>query len=227
MSTEKRLQDEDPKQHLIFLVNGCAYFRMGLDLLMKEAGYRIRIVPINQPEDILACPVGQYESRLLIVSLPSEPVRAARGQVFLWRLEVLRSRGMSVGSLLCLLDGERERWASSLLGYRWLPLDEGVGVMQTIIFSVLNSPKGDASLPVVRNCRLSWRQQYILDATLAGLSVRLISEALNISESAVFSARTALMKKMGLNNRLELMSLAGSGFIKEGLGIDNVEQTYT
>ena len=207
MSPEEPLQETGQKMHLIFLVNGCTYFRLGLESLMERNGGRVRIVPINQPEDILAWPVEQYERRLLFVLLPLGPVRAARGLFFLWQLEVLRSRGMSVGSLLCLLDGDRERWASPRAGYRWIPSGEGVSAVQKTLLGVLNSPKMEASLPVVRNRRLSWRQQYILDATLAGLSVQFISEALNISGLAVFAARTALMMKIGLNNRLALMSL--------------------
>ncbi|ECY5825956.1 hypothetical protein XG19_004662 [Salmonella enterica subsp. enterica serovar Gaminara] len=43
-------------------------------------------------------------------------------------------------------------------------------------------------------------------------SVEEMNQGGEISELAVFSARTALMTKMGLNNRLELMSLVGHDF---------------
>ncbi|EAX4124286.1 helix-turn-helix transcriptional regulator [Salmonella enterica subsp. enterica serovar Rubislaw] len=211
MGTAECLQDAAPKPHLIFLVNGCTYLRQGLEFLMAEAGCQSLILPVTEPEEILAWPVSRYGRRLVLVSLPPEPVQAARGRFFLWRLEVLRMQGVRTGPLLCLLDGDRGRWNTQLAGYRWLPSGEGLSAVQKILPGLLNSPKMMAPLPVIRNCRLSRRQQYILRETLAGGTVKAMAEELEISELAVFSARTALMTKMGLNNRLELMSLAGTG----------------
>lgn len=45
--------------------------------------------------------------------------------------------------------------------------------------------------------RKSSRQKYILEATLAGRTVKSMAEVLGVDDQAVFAARTALITKMG------------------------------
>ncbi|WP_080095930.1 helix-turn-helix transcriptional regulator [Salmonella enterica] len=207
MNTKMAVND---KEKLIFLVNACGYLRYGLASLMADIDSQFRIISVSHPEDMLVYPFRHYDRPLIMVFLPQEPRAAARGRVFLWRLEMLRLQKQFPVTLSCLLDGDRERWSVLLAGYRWLPCDGDMVNVRETLLDILNTP-GSAVLPRVNlnRCRLSSRQQHILDETLAGRSVRDIAAHLEISERAVFSARAALIMKIGLNNRMELMSLAG------------------
>ncbi|EHM1373178.1 hypothetical protein KFS96_004014 [Salmonella enterica] len=52
----------------------------------------------------------------------------------------------------------------------------------------------------------------IKDDAIARIKVPLQISVRTVNELAVFAARTALIAKMGLNDRLELMSLVGHDF---------------
>ncbi|EDX5597966.1 helix-turn-helix transcriptional regulator [Salmonella enterica subsp. enterica serovar Saintpaul] len=156
-------------------------------------------------------------SALLSLSGPSAGLQAGSLGVITFHiladLARIRNPRMLNALEMHLVQGwtrDRERWSVLLAGYRWLPCDGDMVNVRETLLDILNTP-GSAVLPRVNlnRCRLSSRQQHILDETLAGRSVRDIAAHLEISERAVFSARAALIMKIGLNNRMELMSLAG------------------
>lgn len=192
------------KQHLIFLVSPCEYLHRGLESLMSDSP--VRIIRVSRPEEITAHPVSSADNRLVLVSLPSMLSTAGAGWMFLWRLSVLRSQGAIPGRLSCLLMGDRKRWDDPAGGYDWLPCRDVLSVRETLL-RILEWPERPVRLPLP----LSPRQREILDGTLAKKTVSQIARELGVTDRAVFASRRALMTKMGLRNRMELMGLAGPG----------------
>ncbi|EBY2617314.1 DNA-binding response regulator [Salmonella enterica subsp. enterica serovar Newport] len=210
MNTKMAVNDNDndnDKEKLIFLVSQCSYLLHGLSSLMTETDARVSIIPVSHPEEILSYPEGLYKRRLIVVSLPTVPVQSAKGRVFLWRLDIMRMQGRLSGPVHCVLIGDREKWHSCVPAHRWLPKENGPA-MQDILLRTLLSP-GWSSVPA-RPRYLTYRQECILEATLAGNTVQEIAEKLNLTERAVFASRSALIERMGLNNRMELMALCKS-----------------
>lgn len=204
MNTKMAVNDDNDKEKLIFLVSQCSYLLHGLSSLMTETDDRVSVIPVSHPEEILSYPEGRYKRRLIVVSLPTAPVQSAKGRVFLWRLDIMRMQGRLSGPVHCVLTGDREKWHSCVPAYRWLPKENGPAT-QDILLRTLLSP-GWSSVPA-RPRHLTHRQECILEATLAGNTVQEIAEKLNLAEKAVFASRSALIERMGLNNRMELMSL--------------------
>lgn len=203
MNTKMAVNDNE---NLIFLVSQCSYLLYGVSSLMTETDCRVSVIPVSHPEEILSYPEGRYKRRLIVVSLPSAPVQSAKGRVFLWRLGIMRIQGRLSGPIHCVLTGDRERWHSCVPAYRWLPKENGPAT-QDILLRALMTP-GWSYVPV-RPRHLTLRQACILEATLAGCTVQEIAEKLNLTERAVFSARSAMISRIGLNNRIELMGLMG------------------
>ncbi|EDJ0842876.1 hypothetical protein GEY90_22855 [Salmonella enterica subsp. enterica] len=166
----------------------------------------VRIIRVSRPEEITAHPVSSADNRLVLVSLPSMLSTAGAGWMFLWRLSVLRSQGAIPGRLSCLLMGDRKRWDDPAGGYDWLPCRDVLSVRETLL-RILEWPERPVRLPLP----LSPRQREILDGTLAKKTVSQIARELGVTDRAVFASRRALMTKMGLRNRMELMGLAGPG----------------
>ncbi|HAG3364620.1 TPA: response regulator transcription factor [Salmonella enterica] len=203
MNTKMVVNDDE---NLIFLVSQCSYLLYGLSSLMTETDCRVSVIPVSHPEEILSYPEGRYKRRLIVVSLPTAPVQSAKGRVFLWRLDIMRMQGRLSGPIHCVLTGDREKWHSCVPAYRWLPKESGPAT-QDILFRALMSP-GWSTVPA-RPRHLTHRQECILKDTLAGNTVQEIAEKLNLTERAVFSARSAMISRIGLNNRIELMGLTG------------------
>ncbi|CAD6107169.1 helix-turn-helix transcriptional regulator [Escherichia coli] len=198
------------KQHLIFLVSSCEYLHRGLESLMS--GSPARIIRVSRPEEIRAYPVSPADNRVVLVSLPSVLSAAVVGRVFLWRLGVLRSQGVIPGRLSCLLVGRRERWDDPAGGYDWLHSGDVQSVRKALL-RVLECPECAERVrrPEQLTLPLSPRQQAILEGTLAKKRVSQIARELGVTDRAILASRRALMMKMGLRNRMELMGLAGPG----------------
>ncbi|EMX8376850.1 helix-turn-helix transcriptional regulator [Salmonella enterica] len=196
------------KQHLIFLVSACEYMHRGLESLMSDSP--ARVIRVSRPEEILAYPVSPADNRVILVSLPSVLSAAVAGRVFLWRLGVLRSQGAIPGRLSCLLVGDRERWDDLSGGYDWLPCRDVLSVREMLL-RVLEWPvrAGCVPWPVRLVLPLSPRQQAILDGILSRKTVSQIARELGVTDRAILASRRALMTKMGLRNRMDLMGLAG------------------
>ncbi|EBL9938825.1 hypothetical protein DO481_22370 [Salmonella enterica] len=192
------------KQHLIFLVSTCEYMLRGLESLMSDSS--ARIIRVSRPEEILAYPVSPADNRVVLVSLPSVLSAAVAGRVFLWRLSVLRSLGAIPGRLSCLLVGDRERWDDPSGGYDWLPCRNVLSVRETLL-RVLEWP--ERAGPVRLVLPLTSRQRAILEGTLARKTVSQMARELGVTDRVILASRRALMTKMGLRNRMELMGVTG------------------
>lgn len=133
---------------------------------------------------------------------------AAIGRFFLWRWAIL-NLNVKVGDIPCLLFSDNIEDCE--LGAYRLPQNLSLPTLSTYIIDALIKPSLFIR-PPSRVFKLTERQLHILERTLAGDSISRIADRLAIGKGAVFASRTALIQKMGLRNRLELMSLAGKFF---------------
>ncbi|EBF0843295.1 hypothetical protein LN994_003991 [Salmonella enterica] len=192
--------------HQIFLVSPCHYLLAGLEAVMKTVP--VKVMPVSRPEEIQSAPGSHRKTRLVLVSVPvREPKTAARASLFLWRLMCLQAAGYLVDLPVLLL--------SDMPGGSYPQLSERTPPerLRHTLTEAVTRPGNLPGMNRSRHCELSALQQKILMASLAGLSVEEMALALNISRRGVFTGRTALMNKLGLRNRLGLMSLVAADFI--------------
>lgn len=85
-------------------------------------------------------------------------------------------------------------------GFRWRTvIMNGNASVRTDTSPGTCAPRWPIRLSPAGHCywRKSSRQKYILEATLAGRTVKSMAEVLGVDDQAVFAARTALITKMG------------------------------
>lgn len=190
----------------IFFFSRCNFMQTGVREMMMNAPVPVQVIPVTQPEEILSLRQARGNQLILVSSSPPrDPVSSARGSLFLWRLMCLQSTGYLKGIPVLLLNDNPGGRYPSVSGH--MSID---ALCHTLTTSVTQS--GYVRVFQPRQCRLSVLQKKILDASLAGGSVEEIARKLNISQREVFSGRTALLGKLGLRNRLELMSLVAEDF---------------
>ncbi|EGO0706241.1 hypothetical protein ITK37_004642 [Salmonella enterica] len=189
----------------IFFMTPCNFMHAGLVALMHTASLPVQVCRISRPEEIKG---GLQESgrRLILVSIPgNEPRVAALAEMFLWRLDVLQTSGLIPNLPCVLLSNDFSR------AYRCLPERMPVEKLREALSEILLHPdKEMRNLFQQKGKReLSPLQKKILAGTLAGESVGEMAERLEIAERGIFAGRAALIRKLGLKNRLGLMALLG------------------
>lgn len=192
--------------HQIFLVSSCHYLQRGIKLIMKTAPVAVQVITVSSPEEILTVPRTDG-NRMVLVSVPAQDVvTASRASLFLWRLMCLQSTGQFPNISVLLL--------SDRTGGRYPRLSERLSPdrLRYALTTAISQP-GNARIFQPRQCHLSVLQRKILMASLAGLQVDEMARELNISRRGVFAGRTALLHKLGLRNRLELVGLMAADFI--------------
>ncbi|EFM0751981.1 hypothetical protein HIX98_004152 [Salmonella enterica subsp. enterica serovar Bredeney] len=143
-------------------------------------------------------------NRVIVVVLTArEPAVSVPGRIFLWRRALQQMAGLSDHALCLVLSDETSEKYRAAWRLHWpLPLPS----LTSLLIRALEHP----DLFVSRQAEartLTPMQKEILDATLAGESVRATAARLVVNPRTVFSCRAALIRKLGLRNRMELMCL--------------------
>ncbi|EBR0846212.1 helix-turn-helix domain-containing protein [Salmonella enterica] len=193
--------------HQLFVVSGCSYMLTGLREALADEP--VQVVPVKTPEEILQYPSRRGKRVILVFAPKREPVAAARSMVFLWRWVKAAGKG---NRLPVLLMSDIRQYLS-LYGACSLAEHLPVSGLRAAVLDAFQRT-GNAGVPAVKvSPSLSKRQYQVLLATLAGVSVPDTARMLDISESMVFSARSGVIDKLGLRNRVVLMSLSLKDFI--------------
>ncbi|ECK3336750.1 helix-turn-helix transcriptional regulator [Salmonella enterica] len=197
----------------LFLVSSCGFTRAGLEALSRDWKMPTEVLSIRHPGQILSAPPVSG-NRLVLVSVPAESVaEAARGMLFWRQMELMRlepAGAVFLRDVPCVLLGER---SGRVLpeGSLWLspaipPAQLGVYLQQILRNAYL-------MVPECRNrnqLHLSQQQRAVMAACMSGEAVRETAVRLGLSTHAVNCSRYTVMQRLGLRNRLELMSLSGS-----------------
>lgn len=192
--------------HQIFFFSPCHYMQRGIKEAMKIAPVSVQVLTVNSPEEILSAPQTDG-NRIVLISAPAKnPAIASRASLFLWKLIRLKSTGQFLDISVLLLS-DRVRGKYSRLSEHLSPERLSYALTMAV------TQPGNALIFQPRQCHLSPLQQKILVASLAGLQVDEMAKVLNISQRGVFAGRNALLNKLGLRNRLELMGLMATDFI--------------
>lgn len=193
--------------HQLFVVTGCQFTLNGLDWLMKEGNLPVKVIQVRTPEDVLATPPEGGNRAVLIVMPTGAPVVRAECRLFLWRWALLRPVSL-VGTTPCiLLSGTHEGGVAGMYSLsRHLPL----WALSSQLSLVLNHP-----FNYVWTCSrirpLTAMQRVVLEATMRGEPVSVTAMHMGVEARSVFACRTALIRKLGLRNRMELMCLSRGG----------------
>ncbi|WP_079964701.1 helix-turn-helix transcriptional regulator [Salmonella enterica] len=189
--------------HQLFVVTSCNYTVAGFEALMAERHLSVRIIPVLTPEEVRITP-PEGGKRIIVVVLPArEPAVSVPGRVFLWRRALHQMAGISDHALcLVLSDKTPEKYRAD-----WrLHWPQPVTSLASLLIRALKHPDWFVSHQA-EAWMLTPIQKEILDATLAGESVRATAARLFVNPQKVFSCRAALIRKLGLRNRMELMCL--------------------
>ncbi|EAA1210244.1 hypothetical protein JRK18_003821 [Salmonella enterica] len=189
--------------HRLFVVTDCQFTLMGLEWLMKEADKAIKVIQVRKPEDVLTSPEGEGNRAVLIVMPVGSPAIRASGRLFLWRWALWRPVSQT-GITPCLLLCDKQE--SNVTGAYPLSRQLSLPTLSAQLLAILNYPAF-----YVRTCSrvrpLTAIQRVVLEATITGERVSVTAARLGVTERSVFSCRTALIHKIGLRNRMELMCL--------------------
>lgn len=200
---------KEREMHQLFVFSGCTYLHLGLCEAL--AGDDVQVIRVKTAEEVLEYPQGTG-NRLLLVDAPKrEPIVAARGKVFLWRWATLGGRQRDFPVLMYSDIGQGQ--GLDVYGVCSLSEQLPVSGLRAAILNAFKWPerfrrKARGVVP-----ELSVRQHQVLFATLAGLSVPTTARMLDANERLVLSTRTAVIDKLGLKNRVVLMSLKLKDFI--------------
>ncbi|HGB4478638.1 TPA: LuxR C-terminal-related transcriptional regulator [Salmonella enterica] len=189
--------------HQLFVVTSCNYTVAGFKALMAERRLPVRIIPALTPEEVRMTP-SEGGNRVIVVVLPArEPTVSVPGRIFLWRRALQQMAGISDHALCLVLSDETPENYRAACRLHWpLPLPS----LTTLLIRALEHPYLFVSREAETRT-LTPMQKEILDATLAGESVRATAARLVVNPRKVFSSRAALIRKLGLRNRMELMCL--------------------
>ncbi|ECO1040173.1 helix-turn-helix transcriptional regulator [Salmonella enterica subsp. enterica serovar Newport] len=194
--------------HQIVVVTQCRYTLLGLKALMAQSAVPAEIIQVSRPEAVTRGSWSVNYSRLLLVDISGTPKEIARSRVFLWRWLGLCTRGLTEAMPWLLLENDRGKGRHHSLTSR-----QSVTQLVAKISEVLLHPERRCSCPGAEyRGGLSDLQSEILNRTLAGDSVYEIAAALAVTRQSVFASRSALIEKLGLRNRMELMSLTMEDF---------------
>lgn len=189
--------------HQLFVVTPCNYTVAGFKALMAERRLPVRIIPALTPEDVRMTPPEGGNRVIVVVLTAREPAVSVPGRIFLWRRALQQMAGLSDHALCLVLSDETSEKYRAAWRLHWpLPLPS----LTSLLIRALEHP----DLFVSRQAEartLTPMQKEILDATLAGESVRATAARLVVNPRTVFSCRAALIRKLGLRNRMELMCL--------------------
>ncbi|ECE5745836.1 hypothetical protein DK749_24940 [Salmonella enterica subsp. salamae] len=192
--------------HQIFLVSPCHYMQRGIREVMATAPVSVQVLTVSCPEDILS--VSRTDgNRMVLVLVPvQDAVTASRASLFLWRMTCLQSEGRMPDISVLLL--------SDRTGGRYPRLSERLSP-ESLRYALTTAVTQPGNTRIFRpgQCHLSVLQRKILLASLAGLEVDEMARTLNVSRRGVLAGRSALIQKLGLRNRLELMGLMAADFI--------------
>ncbi|HDC1420168.1 TPA: hypothetical protein O7U53_004134 [Salmonella enterica] len=190
--------------HQLFVVTDCQFTLMGLEWLMKEADKSVKVIRVRNPEDVLTVPKEEGNRAVLIVMALGSPVIRASGRIFLWRWALWRPVSQT-GMIPCLLLCDKHE--SIITGAYPLSRQLSLPTLSAQLLVILNHPAF-----YVRTCSrvrpLTTMQRVVLEATIAGESVSVTAARLGVADRSVFACRTALIQKLGLRNRMELMCLS-------------------
>ncbi|ECZ0740558.1 TPA: hypothetical protein G8O00_000951 [Salmonella enterica] len=193
--------------HQLFVFSGCTYLHLGLCEAL--AGDDVQVIRVKTAEEVLEYPEGTG-NRLLLVDAPKrEPIVAARGKVFLWRWASIGGRHRNFPVLMYSDIGQ----GMAVYGAYSLSEQLSVSGLRAAILNAFKWPERFRRTACGGVPELSVRQHQVLFATLAGLSVRTTARMLDVHERLVLSTRTAVIDKLGLKNRVVLMSLNLKDFI--------------
>ncbi|EHY0218379.1 hypothetical protein RJK31_004431 [Salmonella enterica] len=189
--------------HQLFVVTACRFTLTGLEQLMKETGLPVRVSRVRTPEDVLATPHEDGNRVVLVVMPRGAPAHRASCRLFLWRWALCRPASQT-GAIPCLLlCDKQEGWVT---GVHLLSRQQPLPTLSAQLSVVLNHP----AFYVRSGSRaraLTSIQLVVLEATMRGEPVQVTAARLGVPSRSVFACRTALIHKLGLRNRIELMCL--------------------
>ncbi|EDD5390507.1 hypothetical protein BSW63_22905 [Salmonella enterica subsp. enterica serovar Enteritidis] len=189
--------------HTIFIVTNCNYMQAGLVTLMSSAQFPVSVRRISKPEDVLIKLDPEARSLILVPMFRRNPKVQARAELFLWKKELLQHKGV-IPQIPCLILGDCWKHGYQVIS-EYLTMER----IQKKLSEILAHPETAMSNRPLKKTsyRLSPLQEEILSGMREGKTVAEIAEKLNVSSGCVFSGRASLISKLGLKNRLGLMSL--------------------
>lgn len=194
--------------HQIFMMTECSYTLLGLRTLMAQCQEPAEIFQVSKPEEVGLCSWSGTGTRILMVDMSGPPRQVAHSRVFIWRWVALRSQGLIEAMPCVLLEEVRRGTSTQILSSR-----QPLSLLKARVSNVLSHPDNYDYLSNRRwGQELSERQLAVLYRTLSGDSVRMIAQGLSVTQQSVFASRSALIEKLGLRNRMELLSLTEADF---------------
>lgn len=193
----------------IIIVSHCHYLYAGLKALLSSVS-----LPLILEQVITADEAGKKVSlgrgdMVMIAQESGCPADRTRSRAVVWRLEYLMRTGTIpwVPCALLTQNMQIELGKKTFsLTQSWLHEE-----LEILLSGVLSTP--ECYYPEVSVSQyLTAQQSVLLKELLAGQDVKGIAAALHLSPRAVFAGRGALIRKLGLRNRLELMCLNRQGF---------------
>ncbi|HCR3451221.1 TPA: hypothetical protein ON570_004907 [Citrobacter werkmanii] len=195
--------------HQLFVVTSCGYTLSGLELLMKDAGLPVRVIRVKTPEDVLTTQPEDGNRAVLLVMPVGAPAERAACRLFLWRWMLWRPASQTEATPCLMLCDIGE---GSVTGTYPLSRKMSLPALSAVLSGILRCPRSYVRSSS-RTRPLTAFQRDVLEATMAGVSVQATAVKLGVRTGAVFASRTALIQKLGLRNRMELMCLNGDDLL--------------
>ncbi len=182
--------------HQLFVVTPCNYTVAGFKALMAERRLPVRIIPALTTEEVRMTP-SEGGNRVIVVVLPArEPAVCVLGRIFLWRRSLQQMAGMSDHALCLVLSDETSEKYIAAWRLHWpLPLPS----LTTLLIRALEHPHLFVSRQAEART-LTPMQKAILDATLAGESVRTTAARLVVNLNRTDADRWDINSSAGSKN---------------------------
>lgn len=207
---------ERKAMNVIYLMSACGFIRAGLEALNREWLDSVRIIGISEPEELLTAPPVSGNSLVMVYVPPDNVAEAARGMLFWRRLALIQTdpnSGSRLKQIPCLLWGDH-RGRTLPVRTEWLPASLSSAQLAASLQKVLRVPSiyvfCNNPARLRQQLQLSEQQEAVMASCLSGETTQDAAKRLGLSVHVVHCSRRSLLQRLGLKNRLELISLVGN-----------------
>jgi len=185
-----------------------------MELLLRDCKPFLKIIHATTTESVSQIQMNTGASIIVIATESDSSSERVRSLVMQWHLEYLMDTGCLRNMPVIQLSGNTQVWIAGRifsLTQRRLAYE----LMNIMTATIKNAEYHKTPHAGKKKC-LTRKQKIVLAGTLAGCRVNEIAELLHIKPGVVFFHRQALIAKLGLRNRLELMLLKSEDFERIG-----------
>ena len=187
----------------IIILTPCHFFLTGLTELLKKTHLPINLIPATSPEEVIAITKSVNTAMIVMTQESKSPAETARVHIQLQYIHRLMIIGVIPLTPCLLLTPELTVNIEGTLFQR--KRENLLHHLETSIGEILVNSEKYKNMTFQRP--VSNRQMYILRGIQKGMTVNQLAEQMNISPKTVFVHQNALIRKLKLRNRIELITL--------------------